>query len=55
MNISFHKKVRNGFIKIAKRNKKRCKIIKAEGNINEINKKIIEIINKKFKTNFKHE
>ena len=52
MNINFHKKIRNGFLKIAEKNKKRCYVLNADVNEIVINKKILEIINKKFKTNF---
>ncbi len=50
MNINFHKKIRHGFLEIAKKNKKRCKIVNAVGNKKEINKKIIEIIKKQFRS-----
>ena len=52
MNINFHKKIRNGFLKIAEKNKKRCYVLNADENQIVINKKILEIINKRFKTNF---
>ena len=52
MNTTFHNKVRGGFLKIAAKNKKRCVIINADQDINEISKKIIEEINKKFKKIF---
>ena len=52
MSINFHKKIRNGFLEIAKKNKKRCFILNANEEILKINKKILEIINKKFKKNF---
>ena len=52
MNINFHKKIRNGFLKIAEKNKKRCYVLNADENEIVINKKILEIINKRFKTNF---
>ena len=52
MNINFHKKIRNGFLKIAEKNKKRCYVLNADENKAAINKKILEIINKKFKKNF---
>ena len=52
MNINFHKKIRNGFLKIAEKNKKRCYVLNADENEIVINKKILEIINNKFKTNF---
>ena len=52
MSINFHKKIRNGFLEIAKKNKKRCFILNAYEEILKINKKILQIINKKFKKNF---
>ena len=52
MNINFHKKIRNGFLEIAKKNKKRCFVLNAEEDSIIINKKILQIINKRFKTNF---
>ena len=50
MGINFHKKVRKGFIEIAKKSKKRCKLLSANDDKREINKKIIKIIEKQFKT-----
>ena len=50
MGINFHKKVRKGFIEIAKKNKKRCKLLSANDDRREINKKIKKIIEKQFKT-----
>ena len=50
MGINFHKKVRKGFIEIEKKNKKRCKLVSANDDRREINKKIIKIIEKQFKT-----
>ena len=52
MKIQFHRKVRAGFLKIAKENNKRCHIINADQSKNDINEKIIQIINKKFRTKF---
>ena len=52
MNINFHKKIRNGFLMIAEKNKKRCYVLNADENKIVINKKILEIINKRFKINF---
>ena len=52
MNINFHKKIRNGFLEIAKKNKKRCFILNADEEPIKINKKILQIINKRFKKNF---
>jgi dTMP kinase len=44
--IDFHKKVREGFLKIAKKNKERFLIINALDSIEEIHKKIIEDLSK---------
>ena len=52
MNINFHKKIKNGFLEIAKKNKKRCIVLNADEDSITINKKILQIINKRFKTNF---
>ena len=52
MSINFHKKIRNGFLEIAKKNKKRCFILNADEEAIKINKKILQIINKRFKKNF---
>ena len=52
MNVSFHNKIRSGFLEIAKKNKSRCFVISADENQSEISCKIIDIINKKFKKNF---
>tara|TARA_Y100000590_G_C15700615_1_gene1006637 strand:+ start:1436 stop:2068 length:633 start_codon:yes stop_codon:yes gene_type:complete len=52
MNINFHKKIRNGFLKIAEKDKQRCFVINADDDKNEISQKILRIINKKFKKNF---
>jgi dTMP kinase len=41
--LEFHKKVREGFLKIARKNKKRIKILNAEEDILKIHKKIKEI------------
>lgn len=49
---SFHKKVREGYLEIARKNPERVKVIKVEGKIAEIQKKIRAIVNeylKKFK------
>ncbi|MDD5454799.1 MAG: dTMP kinase [Candidatus Ratteibacteria bacterium] len=45
-NESFHKKVRKGYLEIAKQNPKRVKLIKVEGEIADIQKKIREIVEK---------
>ena len=52
MKIEFHRKVRAGFLKIAKENNKSCHIINADQSENNINEEIIQIINKKFRTKF---
>ena len=43
MKIEFHRKVRAGFLKIAKENNKRCHIINADQSKNDINEKIIQL------------
>ena len=52
MNINFHKKVKEGFLEIYKKNKKRCVILDADIDKIVLSKKILEIINKRFKKNF---
>ena len=42
--LEFHKRVRNGYLKIAAKEPERIKLIDASGSIEEINKKIIQII-----------
>ena len=37
MNISYHKKIRNGFIQIAKKSKNRCRLINASKNKDDLN------------------
>jgi dTMP kinase len=44
--ISFHKRVRKGYLEIARKNPKRVKIIKAEGKITGIQEKIREVVDK---------
>lgn len=48
MGNDFHKRVADGFIKIAKENPNRCHLINANQTIEEINKQIILITNKHF-------
>ena len=55
MNKQFHIKVRNGFLKIANKNKKRCHVLNANDDKFILNKKIIKIINKKFNKKFSYE
>ena len=52
MNVNFHKKIKKGFLEIAKKNKKRCFVLDADENSVIINKKILQIINQRFKTSF---
>ena len=52
MNINFHKKIRKGFLTIAKKNKKRCFVINADQKELELNNNLLKVINKKFKKNF---
>ncbi len=42
MNLAFHKRVRNGFLEIAKNNKERFRIINGEKSIEEIQKEILK-------------
>jgi len=44
MDISFHHKLREGFLDIAKKEPERCKVIDANAGIDEIHKKILEIL-----------
>lgn len=44
--LSFHKKVRNGYLDLAKKNPKRIKIVKVSGGIEETFQKVKEIIRK---------
>ena len=48
MSMEFHERLREGFLKIAKKNKKRCVIVDASQEINEINQKIERIIFSRF-------
>ena len=48
MDISFHERVRKGFLDIANNNSKRCYIIDAELSIDDIEEKIWNIIIDKF-------
>ena len=52
MDISFHERVRKGFLDIARNNSKRCYIIDAELAINDIEEKIWNIILDKFGDDF---
>jgi dTMP kinase len=42
--VKFHKRVRNGYLKIAAKEKKRIKIIDASESIQQIHKKIVKIV-----------
>ncbi|MBO83634.1 MAG: dTMP kinase [Actinobacteria bacterium] len=53
MGISFHNKVRRAFLKIAKKDSKRCFVLNAEKDRKEIHQEIKEIINKTYKTKLK--
>lgn len=48
-NESFHKRVRKGYLEIAKQNPKRIKLIEVNGEIADIQKKIREIVDKYIK------
>lgn len=42
--ISFHKRVRDGYLEISRHHPERIKVISAMGSINDINKKVIKIV-----------
>jgi len=44
LDVSFHKKVREGFLRIAKENPQRCKVVDADGSVDEVHKRILEVI-----------
>ncbi len=44
LNIEFHNRVREGFLKIALENPARCKVINADGTPEEVHNRIIQII-----------
>lgn len=46
-NLSFHRRVRKGYLAIARANPKRVKIIDSSGNIQNIHKKITDLVLKK--------
>ena len=43
---SFHKRVRNGFLKIAAENPHRCKVVSAEGDIEAIHQRVVDVFEK---------
>ncbi len=43
-NVGFHNRVRNGYLQIAEEEKNRIKVINASGNVEEVHKKIVEIL-----------
>lgn len=45
-NIKFHKKVREGYLKLAAKKPKRIKVVKASKKISEIHKEIVRIVDK---------
>ena len=47
--ISFHRKVREGYLEIARKNPERVKVIKVDGKIENIQNKIREIVNESLK------
>lgn len=44
MDITFHERIRNGFLEIAKKNPQRCSIIEANLHPSEIHRKIVRIL-----------
>jgi len=51
-NSKFHERVRQGYLKIARENPRRIKIIRTAPTINETHKKIIELVEKKLNENY---
>lgn len=47
LDISFHEKLRQGFLQIAKDNAERCKVLDATKDINDIEKKILKLTSEK--------
>ncbi len=47
--LTFHVRVRNGYLKLARRHATRIKIVKVNGNKNQIQKQIRELVNRFFK------
>ena len=47
--VKFHKKVREGFLKLAAKEPKRIKLVKASKGINEIHREIVRIVEKVLK------
>ena len=48
MNIEFHRKLREGFLDIAKNNPKRCRIVNAQGSLENVASRVWEEVSKKF-------
>ncbi len=45
--LEFHKKLRNGYLDIAKKNAQRCIVLNADNDIETIQKQILELVSKK--------
>tara|TARA_B110000014_G_scaffold30881_1_gene19378 strand:- start:312 stop:1004 length:693 start_codon:yes stop_codon:yes gene_type:complete len=52
MDLDFHRKIRSGFLSIAKENPERCKVIKANDNIENVTYNIRNLIKKEFSSEF---
>ena len=48
MNIEFHRKLREGFLDIAKNNPKRGRIVNAQGSLENVASRVWEEVSKKF-------
>ena len=46
--LDFHRKIRSGFLSIAKDNPERCRIIKANDKIENVSRSILNVIENKF-------
>lgn len=48
MGLAFHKRLRDGFLEIARNNPARCVLIDATGTIDDVNRSIIETVSQRF-------
>ena len=51
---NFHQRVQDGFREIARMNPARCILLDAEGSVDEVQKRIIDIINKRYALRIQH-
>ena len=48
MDIEFHRKLRKGFLDIAKNNPTRCRVIKAQGSLDDVSVRVWKEVSQKF-------